>query len=77
MSKLLIISQDEKTRDALKGILENDYEMILTDSVEQGLEIIQNTEISKVIVEEEEEEFPDAIVIKRPIIKDEVLAVVK
>jgi len=49
--KILISLEDEALRDKVKLILENHYELILTDSLEQCLDIVKNTDISTFIVD--------------------------
>lgn len=45
MSKILVYSVEERTRESVKLILSDIYDLILTDSLEQCLEVIKNAEI--------------------------------
>jgi len=51
MSKILICSSDEETREAIKLILSNYYNLILIDSQQQCIEIIENTEIRILLID--------------------------
>lgn len=50
MNKILVLSSSEGIRESLKLVLSNHHELILTESVEQCLEVAQHADIGKFIV---------------------------
>ena len=84
MDKILIYSPEEGFREAIKLILADDHELILTDSLEQANDVIKNAKIKLVLADKDNAEtfqtqnptvrvFP----IKKPIKSDELLKACK
>ena len=69
MNKILICSPDEKTRESLKGILADAYEMILCEDVDQCLYILDHASIKMVILDIESQETLKQITSLKPPIK--------
>ena len=42
-SKVLIVSDESKSRESLKLLLSDFYDLILTDNIEQGINILSNS----------------------------------
>jgi len=82
MNKILICSENEDSREALKLILGDYRELILTDSIEQAKEIVKRTEIEIFFTDKDKisevNQFLTntsikTIAILRPIKKEEIL----
>lgn len=48
---VLVIDDDEGTRDTLEAILHRDYQVFKTASGEQGLVVLENQEVSLVLLD--------------------------
>lgn len=62
MEKILICSTEEGIREAMKAILSDHHELIVTSSLEQSLEVIKNTEIRLFLLDiDKQEGFESAV----------------
>jgi len=56
--KIMVYSPDDSIRATIISVLSDHYDMVLTDTVEQCLEVIKNTDIGTLLFDVDNQENP-------------------